>query len=242
MGAWAYSVDLRERVVRAFEVGEMTDHEVAALFGIGEATVHRWKRRRRETGSLDPLPHKSGNPPRVTPEQWQLGAADRERGARPDDPGGRGGVLAALGDKGELLGDGAYAAPARPDEKKKSLTATEQAEPRIQELRRRFIELAKKLDPRRLVFIDEAGSHIAMTREYARAPRGERAVGSVPRNAGTVTTPNVRRLTEGKVVRVAPKMGRKALPVESPTARSDVRRGLRRDPCEPRRDGRGVPD
>ena len=55
-------------------------------------------------------------------------------------------------------------------------------------MRRRFIELAKKLDPRRLVFIDEAGSHIAMTRDYARAPRGERAVASVPRNAGTVTT------------------------------------------------------
>ncbi len=40
----------------------------------------------------------------------------------------------------------------------------------------------------RLVFIDEAASHISMTREYARAPRGERAHGSVPRNAGTVTT------------------------------------------------------
>jgi transposase len=38
------------------------------------------------------------------------------------------------------------------------------------------------------VFIDEAGSHIAMTREYARAPRGERAHGFVPRNAGTFTT------------------------------------------------------
>jgi transposase len=38
------------------------------------------------------------------------------------------------------------------------------------------------------VFIDEAGSHIAMTRDYARAPRGERALGSVPRNAGTITT------------------------------------------------------
>ncbi len=69
-----------------------------------------------------------------------------------------------------------------------SRTATEQAEARIQDLRRRFIELAKKLDPQRLVFIDEAGSHIAMTRDYARAPRGERAVGSMPRNAGTVTT------------------------------------------------------
>ena len=38
------------------------------------------------------------------------------------------------------------------------------------------------------MFIDEAGSNIAMTREYARAPRGERAHGAVPRNAGTVTT------------------------------------------------------
>ena len=57
-----------------------------------------------------------------------------------------------------------------------------------EELRRKFTELAKTLDPRRLVFLDEAGSHIAMTREYARAPRGERAYGSIPRSAGTVTT------------------------------------------------------
>lgn len=68
------------------------------------------------------------------------------------------------------------------------MTATEQSEPRIQELQRRFIEFGKSLDPRRLVFIDEAGSNIAMTREYARAPRGERSHGAVPRNAGTVTT------------------------------------------------------
>lgn len=30
----------------------------------------------------------------------------------------------------------------------------------------------------------ECGSHVALTRTYARAPRGERAVGSVPRNRG----------------------------------------------------------
>jgi transposase len=84
--------------------------------------------------------------------------------------------------------DGPDPPQARPHSKKKSITASEQETPRIQELRRRFLEIAKSLDPRRLVFIDEAGSHIAMTREYARAPRGERAHGSVPRNAGTVTT------------------------------------------------------
>jgi transposase len=68
------------------------------------------------------------------------------------------------------------------------LRASEQDEPRIQELRRSFIALAKTLDPTRLVFIDEAGSNIAMTRDYGRALRGERVPGHVPRNRGTVTS------------------------------------------------------
>jgi transposase len=42
--------------------------------------------------------------------------------------------------------------------------------------------------PCRLVFLDEAGSTISMTRRYGRAPRGKRAEDSVPRNRGTVTT------------------------------------------------------
>jgi hypothetical protein len=39
-----------------------------------------------------------------------------------------------------------------------------------------------------LVFIDESGSNIALTPLYARAPKGERARGSVPRNRGKNTT------------------------------------------------------
>jgi transposase len=38
------------------------------------------------------------------------------------------------------------------------------------------------------VFIDETGSHLGLTRLYARAPRGERAVGSAPRNRGRTRT------------------------------------------------------
>jgi transposase len=34
------------------------------------------------------------------------------------------------------------------------------------------------------VFVDESGFHTSMTRLYARAPRGERAYGKVPRNRG----------------------------------------------------------
>jgi transposase len=39
-----------------------------------------------------------------------------------------------------------------------------------------------------LVFVDETGSQIAMTPLYAYAPRGQRAVGKVPRNYGASMT------------------------------------------------------
>jgi transposase len=48
-----YSMDLRERVVRAWDVsGDAED--VAATFGVSRAWVHRLVQRRRETGSIAP--------------------------------------------------------------------------------------------------------------------------------------------------------------------------------------------
>lgn len=44
--------------------------------------------------------------------------------------------------------------------------------------------LASHFDARRLVFVDESGFNTSMTRLRARAPRGERAYGKVPRNRG----------------------------------------------------------
>lgn len=40
------------------------------------------------------------------------------------------------------------------------------------------------LESQRLIFIDETSTHTALTRRYARAPRGQRAYGRVPRNRG----------------------------------------------------------
>lgn len=40
------------------------------------------------------------------------------------------------------------------------------------------------LNPADLVFVDETSTHTALTRRCARAPRGQRAVGHVPRNHG----------------------------------------------------------
>ena len=41
-----------------------------------------------------------------------------------------------------------------------------------------------QIDPKKLVFIDESGTHLSYTRLYARASSDERAFGSVPRNRG----------------------------------------------------------
>jgi transposase len=51
-----------------------------------------------------------------------------------------------------------------------------------------FWRRIKQIDQLRLRFIDEAGVNTAMTRLYGRAPRGQRATESVPRNYGPQTS------------------------------------------------------
>lgn len=53
------------------------------------------------------------------------------------------------------------------------------------------------LDPGRLVFVDECSTNIALSRLYARAPRGERAFGKAPRNWGKNLTLICSMSTEG---------------------------------------------
>jgi transposase len=64
------------------------------------------------------------------------------------------------------------------------LRATEQKEAE----RAAWRKTASSLSSRDFVFVDETGSHIAMTPLYAYAPRGQRAVGKVPRNSGATMT------------------------------------------------------
>jgi transposase len=66
---------------------------------------------------------------------------------------------------------------------KKSHIAAE----RDEAVRAAWRDAAAALAPDALVFVDETSTHTALTRRRARAPRGERAVGRVPRNHG----PNV---------------------------------------------------
>lgn len=56
------STDLRRSLVEAYARGEGTYAELARLFGIGDATVSRILRRKRERGSVEPDGHGGGMP------------------------------------------------------------------------------------------------------------------------------------------------------------------------------------
>jgi transposase len=51
-----------------------------------------------------------------------------------------------------------------------------------------FRERLKGVDPKRLLFVDESSTNVALTPRYGRAPKGERARGRAPRNWGKNVT------------------------------------------------------
>lgn len=84
----------------------------------------------------------------------------------------------------EHLGDAAGARPGADHAQKKSLLAAE----RDAAARAAWRAMAAARDPADLVFLDETATPIAMTPRDARAPRGTRVSGTVPRNHGQTTT------------------------------------------------------
>lgn len=70
------------------------------------------------------------------------------------------------------------------ERQKKTLRATEQDTLRVQGLRFAYRDWMLTIDPYNLVFVDESGVNLGMTRRYGRAIRGERVHDSCPRNTG----------------------------------------------------------
>ena len=56
----AYSNDLRQRVVAAYDAHEGTQEQVAARFAVSTSWVRKLLRQRRTTGSIEPRPHGGG--------------------------------------------------------------------------------------------------------------------------------------------------------------------------------------
>ena len=179
--------DLRRRVVESVLGGQTLDG-AAELHRVGRASANRWTSRFKKTGSLEPKQMGGSRNVKLTEESINF-LLDYVK-AHPDA------TLAQLVEQLEEQRSVKVAKSTLSEvlkkrglsRKKKSLVATEQKSERVMLLRSEFSARQKTYDPERLVFIDEAGSHISMTPTHGWAPRGTRLYDHVPRNRGTVTT------------------------------------------------------
>jgi transposase len=72
----AYSLDLRQRVVAAYENGVETILEVAERFEVSDSFIKKLLRRKRTTGEIAPIGHRGGQPRRLSDKhrKWLLKA------------------------------------------------------------------------------------------------------------------------------------------------------------------------
>jgi transposase len=67
-----YSLDLRQRVVKAYEQDQGSIADIAEMFDVGQSFVKKMIRQWRSTGDLTPLPHGGGRAPSLQHKQLRL--------------------------------------------------------------------------------------------------------------------------------------------------------------------------
>jgi transposase len=169
----AYSMDLRERVLRDSDAG-MTSAAVAEKYDVSRAWVDRLKQRRRETGEVAPRAQRYGPHLKLGPHLHRLVDLIREQPDR------------TLAELQEALGLSASLATIWRAVKrlgftvKKTVRASEHDRPDIAAARQQWQAAAPTWDPARLVFLDETGVTTNLLRRYGRGPRGDRVGDHAP--------------------------------------------------------------
>jgi transposase len=182
-----YGPEIRRLVIAALSAGKTID-DAADELGLGRATVNRWSSRFNNTGNVDAKP--TGGARNIKLNQDDVAKLVDIVRQKPDS------TLDELVDlleaeTGKRVGSSTVDRRLRAEKitrKKKSIKASERNSPRVVELREGFKEWQGKQEAHRLVFVDESGSNIAMTRTHGRSPVGEPVAEYVPRNRGDVLT------------------------------------------------------
>lgn len=171
-----FSIDLRERIVAAVEVGEYSLRELAEVFAVDLSTIVRLLQGYRSTGSVQPKPHAGGTPPKLDAKAVArlLELVSQQPDATLAELRDRLGVACCVMTIFRALKSN------RITRKKKTQHAEEQDTPRVQKQRRVFRKKMAMVDPDHLVFVDETGATTAMGRTYGRSPEGERVQATAP--------------------------------------------------------------
>jgi transposase len=155
---------------------EGPQREIARLFRVSVSFVSRLLQRRRQKGTLAPEPHGGGPTPVLSPDDQQRleDLIQKHNDNTLDQLRQQGGLACSLTTIWRALRRRGLTS------KKKTQHADERDRADVRQKRRSFRRKVKRVEPKRLVFVDETGVTTAMARAYGWAPRGERAVGSAP--------------------------------------------------------------
>ena len=179
-----YSLDLRQRVVEAYENKEGSLRRIASRFKVSLNTVRVWVQRLRQAGSVAPQPHGGGRTPRMDAQgremvrHWVAEQSDATLKELCERYEQRQGVRVSQATMCRTLQKLALS------RKRKTFRASEQDRPAIQAARTAFQTEMPTLDAHHLLFLDEFGFNLALARLYARAPQNERAYAEKPLNKG----------------------------------------------------------
>ncbi|MBR1278924.1 IS630 family transposase [Bradyrhizobium sp. AUGA SZCCT0283] len=171
-----YSLDLRKRVVAAIE-GGMSRNQAAKRFGVAISTAIGWMQRVEETGSVEPG-QMGGHKPKAISGDHAVWLSQRLR----DGDFTIRGLVAELAGRGlkvdyHSVWDFVHA------EKlsfKKSVVAGERDRPDVARRRVQWTKYQDRVEPERLVFIDETWTRTDMAPLRGWAPRGRRLPAKVP--------------------------------------------------------------
>jgi transposase len=182
-----YSIDLRQKIVDCYDAGGISQRQLAKQFGVALSFIQKLLKQRREQGSLAPKVRQIQTPPKLTDEQLNI---LREIVAANNDA-----ILVELQQlllerTGVLIGRSTMARMLirlNLTRKKKALHPTEKGSERVQGLRYEYWQLIRGVLAKDLIFIDESGVNLAMTRLYARSEKGQRARGAMPQPGKNVS-------------------------------------------------------
>lgn len=184
----AYSTDLRQKIIETKLETQETDQKIAERFRVSRSFVNKLVRQYQRSGNYEPLPHRGGAQPQLTKEKLAIviELVEEDNDATLQQLRDR--LLEKTGKKVSLATLCRLLQRLELTRKKKTLHAREAESERVQNLRREYWTIIGEVKLSDLVFIDETGVNLAMTRGYGRAKKGKRAYSKCPYNRGKNVT------------------------------------------------------
>jgi transposase len=179
----AYSIDLRQKIIDTYQAGDISQRQLAERFRVALSFIEKLLKQYRETGSITPKIRTEQTPTKVNRDQLtkleELVIANNDA------------TLAELREKlkeatGVLIGRSTVDRMLQKLNltRKKSLHPSEKESDRVQGERAKYWQRIQGILAKDMIFIDESGINLAMTRMFARAPKGERTRGKRPSKRG----------------------------------------------------------